>query len=387
MQSSDADIKLPVYLDYNATTPVDPRVLETIVSVLRDDFGNPSSRHHSIGLAASEVLEKARQQVARLVSCLPSEIIFTSGATEGCNLAIRGIADMVKDRGNHIISCVTEHKAVIWPCKLLASQGFEVTWLRPDVNGYVSPDSVKEAMTDRTILVCIMMANNVTGVINPVAEIGQLCKKRGVLFFCDATQAVGKIPFDVEQLNLDAAAFSSHKFYGAKGTGVLYLRSKSPRVRVSPLILGGGQERGLRSGTENVAGIAGMGTACQLAHTLMPQECGTLAGLRDRLEEGLLQKIPGIEILARQSNRLPNTTNISFPGIRAERLLKDIPQIAASAGSACDSSSGDSNYVLTAMGIEEDAAAGAVRFSIGRFTTARQIDYAVEVIADKVLGI
>jgi cysteine desulfurase len=383
MPQHTEEIKLPVYLDYNATTPVDPRVLETIVSVLKDDFGNPSSQHHLLGLRASEILEKSRAQVARLIHCSPAEIIFTSGATESCNMAIRGAAEMIKDRGNHIITCMTEHKAVLWPCKLLAARGFEVSFLRPDICGRVDPQSVANAITDQTILVCIMMANNVTGTINPIAEIADICKKRGILFFCDATQAVGKIPFDVEQLNLDMAAFSSHKICGAKGTGALYIRSKGPRVRVSPLVLGGGQERGLRSGTENVAGIAGMGMACQLADTLQQEEQITLTDLRNRLEEGLLSGIPGAQIIVRQSQRLPNTTNISFPG-KADRLLKEIPQIAASTGSACDSSAGDSNYVLTAMGIEEDVAAGSIRFSIGRFTTLQQIDYAVNMIASKV---
>jgi cysteine desulfurase len=384
MSPHPEEIQLPVYLDYNATTPVDPCVLEKIVSVLKDDFGNPSSQHHILGHRASEILEQARAQVARLIHCSPAEIVFTSGATESCNLAIRGAAEIVKDRGNHIITCMTEHKAVLWPCKVLAACGFEVSFLRPDICGRVDPQSVANAITENTILVCIMMANNVTGTINPIAEIAEICKKRGILFFSDATQAVGKIPFDVEQLKLDMAAFSSHKICGAKGTGVLYIRNKAPRVRISPLILGGGQERGLRSGTENVAGIAVMGMACELAGALLKEEQITLADLRNRLEDGLLSRIPGAQIIAWQGDRLPNTTNISFPGIGAERLLKEIPQIAASTGSACDSSTGDSNYVLSAMGIEEDVAAGAIRFSVGRFTTLQQIDYAIEIIANTV---
>lgn len=370
----------PIYLDYNATTPVDPRVLEKIYSVLRHEYGNPSSRH-VIGARASSIVEEARFQTGKLVGCSPSEIIFTSGATESCNMAIRGIAEMYKERGRQIITSATEHKAVLSACGQLVNDGFEVTRLRPDKSGVIDPQSVQDAITNHTILVCVMMANNVTGVINPVAEIAQLCRKRGVIFFCDGTQAIGKIPVDVEALGLDAAAFSSHKMYGAKGTGALYLRSKGPRVRMRPLLPGGQQERGLRAGTENVAGIAGMGKACECCDQV-EQEAGRCAMLTNRLEDKIRARIPGAAIIAGAALRLPNTTNISFAGVRAENLLRQVPEIAASAGAACDST-GDSTYVLKAIGVEEDIAAGAVRFSVGRFTTAEQIDAAVELIADK----
>jgi cysteine desulfurase len=371
-------------MDYNATTPIDPAVLEKMMAVLRDDFGNPSSQNHILGKRASDILENARLQAARLINCSAAEIIFTSGATESCNMAIKGIAETYKQRGNHIITSMTEHKAVLEPCRQLANCGFEITFLKPDSAGRISPDQLEQAITKQTILASIMMANNVTGVISPVEKIARICKKRGVLFFCDATQAVGKIPFDVEKLNCDLVAFSAHKIYGPKGTGALYIRNKSPRVRISPLILGGAQERSLRGGTENVAGIAGMGIACELAELSMNQESVALADLRNRFEQQVLNKLPNARVFGSQALRLPNTSNISFAGIRAARLLKAIPQIAASTGSACDSSEGNSNHVLKAAGAEEDLIAGSIRFSIGRFTTAGEIDYAVKIITQKV---
>jgi cysteine desulfurase len=378
------EIQLPIYLDNNASTPVDPAVLAKMIAVLKEDFGNPSSEYHVLGRRAAEIIENARSQAARLIHCTPSEIIFTSGATESCNLAIRGAAAAYKDRGNHIITCLTEHKAVLEPCKQLANEGFEITFLRPDPDGRIDPEKIEQAITERTILAAIMLANNVIGTINPVETIATICKKRGIIFFCDATQAVGKIPVDVEKLNCDLASLSAHKMYGPKGAGALYIRQKGPRVRINPLILGGGQERGLRGGTENVAGVAGMGAACEMAELFMENEHIILMNLRDRFENGIMNKIPNIEILARRAPRLPNTTNISFAGVQASRLLKAMPEIAASTGAACDSGGGDSNYVLKAIGVEEDVAAGAVRFSVGRFNTAAQIDYAVDIIAQKI---
>ena len=279
---------------------------------------------------------------------------------------------------------MTEHKAVLEPCRQLANRGFEITFLRPDSTGRILAEQVERAINERTILVSIMMANNVTGVISPVEKIAQICRNRGILFFCDATQAAGKIPIDVEKMNFDLAAFSAHKIYGPKGVGALFIRKKGPRVHISPLILGGGQERGLRGGTENVAGIVGMGTACELAKLLMKKESAALTEMRNRFEQGLLKNIPDALVFGSNAERLPNTTNISFPGIRAERLLKIMPQIAASTGSACDSTEGHSNYVLKAAGVEEDFIAGSLRFSIGRFTTIEQIDYAVKTIMQKI---
>jgi cysteine desulfurase len=373
-----------VYLDYNATTSIDPMVLEEMLKILKEDFGNPSSQSHIFGQRASENIEKARSQAAGLISSSASEIVFTSGATESCNMAIFGVADAYKERGNHIITSMTEHKAVLEPCRQLANNGFDITYLKPDSSGRISPQLVEEAITSRTILVSIMMANNVTGVINPVDKIAQICKKRGIIFFCDATQAAGKIPIDVGKMNLDLVAFSAHKIYGPKGTGALYTRKKGPRVHISPLILGGGQEKGLRGGTENVAGIVGFGKACDLAKQLMEKESSTLTELRNRFEQDLLKNIPDAFIFGSNADRLPNTTNISFPGIRADKLLKIMPEIAASTGSACDSTEGHSNYVLKASGVEEDLIAGSLRFSIGRFTNKEQIDFAIKTITQKI---
>jgi cysteine desulfurase len=377
-------MKLPIYLDNNASTPIDRAVVEKMTAVLREDYGNPSSGYHALGRRAAEILEEARSQAAGLIHCTPSEIVFTSGATESCNLAIRGAATAYRERGNHIITCMTEHKAALEPCKLLANEGFEVTYLRPDINGRIAPDMVEQAIAEQTMLVSVMAANNVLGTIQPVEEIGAICKKRGIIFFCDATQAAGKMPVDVEKMHLDLAAFSAHKMYGPKGTGALYVRQKGPRVRIRPLILGGGQERGLRGGTENVAGIAGFGTACELAGLFLEKEHKILTDLRNRFENGIMSHIPNAENLARVSERLSNTANISFPDVRASQLLAAMPEIAASTGAACDSGGVDSNYVLRAIGVEEDVAAGAVRFSLGRFTTADEIDYAIEIISQKV---
>lgn len=377
-------MKTPVYMDYNATTPVDPRVLEVMVRVLEEDFGNPSSQNHILGKRASDVLEKARMQVAGLINSSAAEIVFTSGATESCNLAIKGAAETYKERGNHIIASMTEHKAVLEACKQLENCGFEITYLRSDSLGRVFPDQVERAITKRTILVSVMMANNVTGVINPVEQIAGICRKRGVLFFCDATQAAGKIPVDVEKMKFALAAFSAHKMYGPKGTGALYIRNKGPRVHISPMIVGGGQERGLRCGTENTAGIAGVGKACELAGFIMKEEGKALAELRRRFEDGILSRIPDAQVFGIQAERLPNTSNISFPWIRASLLLKKMPTIAASTGSACDSGEGNTNHVLKAAGAEEDFIAGSVRFSIGRFTTAEEIDYAVNIVVQAI---
>ena len=375
----------PIYLDYNASTPIDPAVLETMVSVLRDEYGNPSSQHHSLGRKAADIIEHARSRTAEFIHALPSEIIFTSGATESCNLAIKGAAAAYREKGNHIIASMAEHKAVLQPLKQLANRDFEITFLRPDACGRLAPEQVEEAMTERTILVCVMAANNVLGTLNPIAEIARNCKKRGVLFFSDATQAAGKIPLDVEQGGLDLASLSAHKMYGPKGTGVLYVRSSGPRVRLEPQILGGGQERGLRGGTENVAGIAGMGAACELAGRLPAEESARVAGLRDRFEKDLVKAVSGVEVIGGGVERLPNTTMVTVSDVRAERLLRALrADVAASTGSACDSAGGDSNYVLKALGLEQDKIAGAIRFSLGRFTTPEQIAEAVNALAREI---
>lgn len=375
----------PIYLDYNASTPIDPAALETMVSVLRDEYGNPSSQHHSRGRKASDIIENARRQTAQLIHASPSEIIFTSGATESCNLAIKGAAAAYREKGNHIITSMAEHKAVLQPLKQLANHDFDITFLRPDAFGRAAPEQIEAAMTERTILVCVMAANNVLGTLNPIADIARRCKKRGVLFFSDTTQAAGKLPLDVEQTGLDLASLSAHKMYGPKGTGALYVRSSGPRVRLEPQILGGGQERGLRGGTENVAGIAGMGAACELAERLLADESERVAGLRERFEKEILKTISGVEIIAGGVARLPNTTMLTVSDVRAERLLRALSaDLAASTGSACDSAGGDSNYVLKAIGLEQDKIAGAIRFSLGRFTTPDAIADAVTALSREI---
>lgn len=384
MTSESNTCQLPIYLDYNASTPVDPRVLEKMLPAFSQYFGNPSSQSHIFGQKAAALVSDARIKFADFINCAPRELIFTSGATESCNLAIKGAAAIYKDRGNHIITSMVEHKAVLSTCKYLANQGFEVTYLQPDANGQISPDQIQSAMTDKTILVCVMAANNILGTINPVAEIGQLCRKRGVLFFCDATQAAGKILIDVQQMNFDMAAFSSHKIYGPKGAGALYVRGKSPRVRLESLIHGGAHERLLRAGTENVPGIVGMAAAAEVAAEELQTQSQAVAALRDDFQCGIEQEIADVQIVASNADRLPNTTVIAFAGIKAEPLLRAMPQIAASSGSACDSASGDSNYVFSAIGLDEETSKSCVRFSLGRFTTKEQVDFAIQYIAQKV---
>ena len=379
-----AKINKPVYLDYNATTPLDKRVLESMMPTFASAFGNPSSESHSLGRQARDMVEAARNQAAKLFGASAREIIFTSGATEGCNLAIKGAAEAYRNRGNHIITSAIEHKAVLEPCKRLEQRGFALTVLRPDSFGCISARQVAEAMTEKTILVCIMMANNVVGTINPADEIGSLCKKRGILFFCDATQAVGKLAVDANRINADLMAFSAHKIYGPKGIGALYVRDKNPRVRLIAQIDGGGQEHFLRSGTLNVPGIVGLAAACALCEEELGDKPSLSSDLRNKLEDGLRTAIPDIKINGHPAKRLPNTVNISFKGVDAVSILSNTTDVAASASSACESGTSGSNYVLRAMGVDEDSAASAVRFSIGRFTTEKQIDYAIEQISHSV---
>jgi cysteine desulfurase len=383
----EAKINKPVYLDYNATTPLDKRVLESMMPALTSSFGNPSSESHSLGRHARDIVEAARNQTAKLIGTAAREIIFTSGATEGCNLAIKGAAEAYRERGNHIIVSAIEHKAVLEPCKRLEQQGFMLTVLRPDSFGRILPQQVTEAITKQTILVCIMLANNVVGTINPADEIGAICKKHGILFFCDATQAVGKLAVNANRINADLLAFSAHKIYGPKGVGALYVRGKSPTVKLAAQIDGGGQERFLRSGTLNVPGIIGLGAACYLCEEELRDKPSLSAELRDKLEDGLKKAIPDIQINGHPSERLPNTVNVSFGGAEAVSLLGKTQDMAASASSACESGTSGSNYVLRAMGVNEDLAAGAIRFSMGRFTTSEEIDFAVERISSSVLSL
>ena len=367
-----------VYLDYNATTPVDPRVLEAMLPFLRDNFGNAASRNHRFGWVAEEAVEKARKQVAEVIGATGKEIIWTSGSTEGNNTAIQGVARRYADKGKHIITCTVEHKAVIDPCKFLENQGYEVTWLDPDGTGRVSAEQVRDAIRDDTILVSLIFANNEIGTINPISEIGAICKQKGVLFHTDATQAFGKVPIDVEAMGIDLLTLSAHKTYGPKGVGALYVRRKGPRVRLQPIILGGGHERGMRSGTLNVPGIVGCGMAAEIALSDMAAESVRIAKLRDRLWAGLSEHLTDIELNGHVEHRLPNTLNVSFLYVEGESLMMGMSEIAVSSGSACTSASLEPSYVLRGIGVGDDLAHSSIRFSMGRFTTEEEIDHTIK---------
>ena len=361
-------VKLPIYMDNHATTPVDPRVLEEMLPYFTDRFGNAASRNHSFGWAGEEAVETARERIAKLIGATAKEIIFTSGATESDNLAIKGVAEMYREKGNHIITAVTEHKAVLDTCKRLEKYGYRVTYMPVQKNGLVDLDDLKRAMDDKTILVTIMAANNEIGVLQPIAEIGKLCHEKGVIFHTDGTQAVGKVPIDVIKQNLDLVSISAHKMYGPKGVGALYVRRKSPRVQLSPLIDGGGHERGMRSGTLNVPGIAGLGKACAICHEEMPQESVRLSGLRDRLRERIMSNLDEVYINGSMEHRLPQNLNISFAYVEGESLLMGINDVAVSSGSACTSATLEPSYVLKALGTGDDLAHSSIRFGLGRLT-------------------
>lgn len=367
-----------VYLDNNATTPVDPRVLEAMLPFYRENFGNAASRNHPYGWVAEEAVDKARQQVATVLNANSKEIIWTSGSTEGNNTAIQGVARMYADKGKHIVTCPIEHKAVIDPCKFLETQGYEVTWIEPDEYGIVNAAQVREAVRDDTILVSLMFANNEIGTIHPIGEIGALCKEKGVLFHTDATQAFGKVPIDVEAMGIDLATMSAHKLYGPKGVGALYVRRRKPRVRLQPIILGGGHERGMRSGTLNVPGIVGCGAAAEIALLEMPTESVRIAGLRDRLWDRLSGQLTDITMNGHPEHRLPNTLNVSFLYVEGESLMMGMSDIAVSSGSACTSASLEPSYVLRGLGMGDDVAHSSIRFSLGRFTTEQDIEHTSE---------
>jgi cysteine desulfurase len=378
---TNGGVKLPIYMDNHATTPVDPRVLEEMLPYFTDRFGNAASRNHSFGWAGEEAVETARERIAKLIGATTKEIIFTSGATESDNLAIKGVAEMYREKGSHIITAVTEHKAVLDTCKRLEKYGYRVTYLPVQKDGLVDLDDLKRAIDDKTILVTIMAANNEIGVVQPIAEIGKLCHEKGVIFHSDATQAVGKIPIDVIKQNLDLASISAHKMYGPKGVGALYVRRKSPRVQISPIIDGGGHERGMRSGTLNVPGIAGLGKACAICHEEMPHESVRLSGLRDRLREKIMSNLDEVYINGSMEHRLPQNLNISFAYVEGESLLMGINDVAVSSGSACTSATLEPSYVLKALGTGDDLAHSSIRFGIGRFNTEAEVDY----VADRVI--
>jgi cysteine desulfurase len=374
-------IKLPIYMDNHATTPMDPRVLEEMLPYFIEKFGNAASRNHSFGWVGEEATELGRERVAKLVGATTKEIIFTSGATESDNLAIKGAAEMYKEKGNHIITAVTEHKAVLDTCKRLEKYGYRVTYLPVQKDGLVDLDDLKRAIDDKTILVTIMAANNEIGVVQPVAEIGKLCHERGVIFHTDATQAVGKIPVDVVKQNIDLMSISAHKMYGPKGVGALYVRRKNPRVQISAIIDGGGHERGMRSGTLNVPGIVGLGKACAIASEEMARESCKLAGMRNRLRDKIMGRLDEVYINGSWEHRLPHNLNISFAYVEGESLLMGINDIAVSSGSACTSATLEPSYVLKALGTGDDLAHSSIRFGIGRFNTEAEVDY----VADRVV--
>ena len=371
-------MKLPIYMDYHATTPVDPRVLEAMLPYFSEHFGNSASRNHAFGWEAEEAVENARKQVADLMGANPKEIIFTSGATESNNLAIKGAAEMYREKGNHVITCVTEHKAVIDTCKKLEKQGWRVTYLPVQKDGRISLDDLRAALTDKTILITIMTANNEIGVLQPIAEIGAIAKEKGILFHTDAVQAAGKIPFSVADAKVDLASISAHKMYGPKGVGALFVRRRNPRVLLAEQISGGGHERGMRSGTLNVPGIVGLGKAAEIARAEMATEGERLRRLRDRLNETLHRNLDEIYINGTMEHRLPHNLNISFAYVEGESLLMGINDVAVSSGSACTSASLEPSYVLKALGAGDDLAHSSIRFGLGRWTTEEEVDYVVE---------
>ncbi|MBZ4373406.1 IscS subfamily cysteine desulfurase [Corallococcus sp. AS-1-6] len=426
-------LNLPIYMDNHATTPLDPRVLEAMLPYLREDFGNAASRNHAFGWKAEAAVEKARRQVADLIGASEKEIVFTSGATESDNLAIKGVIEFYKSKGDHIITLKTEHKAVLDTCKRLErvrqerldelkllrlgqlagrdvmpeevpelaakfnldaddtykkwaelpTGGARVTYLDVEKDGRVSLEKLAAAMTPKTVLVSIMFANNEIGVVQPVAEIGKLCREKGVLFHCDAVQGVGKVPFDVEKMNVDLASISAHKMYGPKGVGALYVRRK-PRVRIAPMVDGGGHERGMRSGTLNVASIVGFGAAAEVAKQDLPEEAARLFRLRERLRTGIMEQLDMVTVNGSLEHRMPGSLNISFSYVEGEALMMSIKDVAVSSGSACTSASLEPSYVLRALGVEEDMAHSSIRFGLGRFNTEEEVDFVIRLVVDKV---
>jgi cysteine desulfurase len=372
-------------MDNHATTPVDPRVLEAMLPYFTERFGNAASRNHAFGWEAEAAVDKARRQVARLIHAASArEIIFTSGATESDNLALKGVAETCFHKGNHIVTCVTEHKAVIDSCKTLERRGFRVSYLPVDRDGLVSVRRVKEELTDKTVLVSIMAANNEIGTLQPVEEIGRIAKEKGILFHADATQAVGRIPVDVEAIGADLLSLSAHKMYGPKGAGALYVRARKPAIKLTPMMDGGGHEGGMRSGTLNVPGIVGLGIACEIAEKELPAEAKRLLSLREQLKNGILNQLDEVYVNGHATRRLPGNMNMSFAYVEGESLLMALKDIAVSTGSACTSASLEPSYVLRALGLREELAHTSIRFGLGRFNTAEEVDYTVSRVVQEV---
>src|SRR5262245_42308895 len=377
-------VKTPIYMDNNATTRCDPRVVEAMLPFFTEHFGNAASRNHPFGWFAEAAVDDARDQVAALIGASGKEIIFTSGATESNNLAIKGVAAMYRKKGNHVITQLTEHKAVIDPCKRLEREGFQVTYLPVDRFGQVHAEQIAAAMTDKTILVSIMTANNEIGTLQPVKAIGKLCKSKGVLFHTDAVQAAGKVPIDVEAMGIDLLSISAHKIYGPKGVGALYVRRKGPRVRLDPIIDGGGQERGMRSGTLAVQNIVGLGAACELCRKELPEEARRLLALREKLRQGIEGQLEEVSLNGHPTERLPGNLNLSFAYVEGEGLMMGMKDVAVSSGSACTSASLEPSYVLKALGVGDDLAHSSIRFGLGRFNTEEEVDYVVDHVVEAV---
>ncbi len=376
-------MKLPIFLDNHSTNPMDPRVLETMLPYFVEKFGNAASRNHAFGWAAEEAVENARKQIAKLIKADPKEIVFTSGGTESDNLAIKGVLEMYGEKGTHIITSSTEHRAVLDTVKALEGKGkATVTYLPVDKFGMVNPEDVRNAITERTILISVMLANNEIGTINPVKEIGKIAKEKGILFHCDATQAVGKIPVDVQEMGIDLMAFTAHKLYGPKGIGALYVRKKNPRVRIIAQMDGGGHERGMRSGTLPVPLIVGFGKACELCEQEMVQETARLIAMRDRLEASIMKALEETYLNGHPTSRLPGNLNISFAYVEGESLLMGMKDIALSSGSACTSATLEPSYVLRALGVGTELAHSSIRFGLGRFNTDDEIDYTIKKVIE-----
>ncbi|MFL5812118.1 MAG: IscS subfamily cysteine desulfurase [Bdellovibrionia bacterium] len=377
-------VKLPIYLDNHATTPMDPEVLQTMLPYFTDVFGNAASRNHEFGWTAEAAVEKARSQIAKLIGATDKEIIFTSGATESDNLALLGVAEMYKEKGRHIITSPIEHKAILDACHHLETKGFTITQVPVDKYGMVTPEAVKAAIRPDTILVSVMAANNEIGTINPVAEIGKVCRDHGVFFHTDAVQALGKVEINVDKMNIDLLSISAHKIYGPKGIGALYVRRKNPRVRLSPIIHGGGHERGMRSGTLNVTGIVGFGKACELAQKNMASEVERIKKLRDKLWDGIRSQLDEVYLNGHPTERLSNNLNVSFAFVEGESLMMGMKELAVSSGSACTSASLEPSYVLKSIGVGEDLAHTSIRFGLGRFTTEEEIDFTIDKVVTTV---
>ncbi|MEM9379875.1 MAG: IscS subfamily cysteine desulfurase [Planctomycetota bacterium] len=377
-------MNLPIYLDYQATTPVDKRVLDAMLPFFTNEFGNAASRSHAFGWKAEEAVDTAREQIASIMNASPKEIVFTSGSTEAINLAMKGVGDMYGSKGKHVITSLAEHKAVLDTAKHMEKEGFEVTYLQPNEDGAITAEQVRDAIRDDTILVSLMWANNEVGTINPIREIGAVCREKGVLFFTDATQAVGKIPVDVQADNIDLLCLSGHKVYGPKGVGCLYVRRRNPRVRLVAQMDGGGHERGMRSGTLNVPGIVGLGAACAVAEQDLEKDMAHSIALRERFEKRIFEALDYVEINGDADSRLPGCSNLSFAYVEGESLIMGFKDLAVSSGSACTSASLEPSHVLQSMGVGDELAHSSIRFGFGRTTTEADVDFAADQVIEAV---